>query len=132
NGTENNSTQWGDVWEVSGRYEGQFGELGVAVGAGYSHAELEQDRTWANQSIVAPAGIDSNAAMPIFYRDVNGDGNFDANDQILATLDDNRAWNVGLDLNWGPFGIGASYSEDDNGVSGDALESETWVVGIDY
>lgn len=116
---------YGDVWEVAARYEGQFGELGVAVGAGYSHASLESDV----DTVAGGAGSDA-----IFFRDVNGNGGaFQAGiDEVVATLDDAEAWNVGLDLNWGPFGIGAVYTEDDNGVSGDWLETETWAVGIDY
>lgn len=117
--------EYGDVWEVSARYEGQFGELGVAFGAGYSHASLERDV----DTLAGGAGSDA-----IFFRDVNGNGGaFQAGiDQVVATLDDQETWNVGLDLNWGPFGLGAVYLEDDNGVSGDWLETETWVIGADY
>ena len=63
--------------------------------------------------------------------------------QTTATLTDDRtSWNVGLDLDIGPFGIGAMYMEDDYveiasavtaGVATDTLsEEETWVVGVDY
>ncbi|MBU0801112.1 MAG: porin [Alphaproteobacteria bacterium] len=109
---------YGDVWDVAARYEGQFGEVGLALGAGYTHAEQED-----NSAVVAP----------VFYRDVNNNGTFNAGvDGVVGSLDDRAAWNVGVDLNWGPFGLGAVYMEDDNGVSGDALETETWAVGIDY
>jgi predicted porin len=124
NRDDDSVAEYGDVWEVSARYEGQFGELGLAVGAGYSHASLERDV----DTVAGGAGSDA-----IFYRDVNGNGAFTAGtDQVVATLDDQEAWNVGIDLNWGPFGLGAAYTEDDNGVSGDWLETETWVVGADY
>ncbi len=52
--------------------------------------------------------------------------------------DDRAAWNVGLDLDIGPFGIGASYKEDDHGEvqnaanSGSIDDEETFVVGADY
>lgn len=123
NRDDDTEAAYGDAWDVSARYEGQFGELGLAVGAGYSHASLESDdRT--------PAALGANEVL--FYQDVDASGTFTAGDGIVATLDDREAWNVGLDLNWGPFGIGGVYTEDDNGVSGDALESETWVLGVDY
>ena len=52
--------------------------------------------------------------------------------------DDRSVWNVGADLNIGPVGIGASYSQDDygdvrNAGNTDDRESEdTLVVGVDY
>lgn len=56
------------------------------------------------------------------------------------STDDRQAWNVGLDLDIGPFGIGAAYVEDDlgeldtDGVAGGPVvdDRETIVVGIDY
>lgn len=51
--------------------------------------------------------------------------------------DDRAVWNVGLDLNIGPFGIGAVYLVDDYGeVANSATttrdDEKTWVVGVDY
>lgn len=54
---------------------------------------------------------------------------------VAAPADDNDQWNVGLDLNWGAFGIGAAYMENDGETLRSApgsTEQETWVVGIDY
>ena len=48
-----------------------------------------------------------------------------------AGTDDAEEWNVGLDVDAGPFGIGAIYTEGDSGAA--TRESvETWVVGVDY
>ncbi len=90
---------YGDVWDVSARYEGQFDELGVTLGAGFSHAELEDN-------------------------DALGAGG-------SSLLDDREQWNVGVDFDWGAFGLGVAYTEDDLGttISGD---QETLVVGADY
>lgn len=107
--------QYGDVWDLAARYEGQFGELGMAIGAGWSHADHE-----------------GNNNTPVFYRDVDNSGTFNAGDITVARVTDREMWNVGVDLNWGPFGIGAVYLRDDNGVSGSSARSDTWVVGIDY
>ena len=50
-----------------------------------------------------------------------------------TATDDRTAWNAGLDLDFGPFGIGAAYTEDDYGEVGGATEDEdTIVVGVDY
>lgn len=45
--------------------------------------------------------------------------------------DDFQEWNVGLDLDFGPFGLGAVYTENNNG-SEDDDKNETIVVGADY
>ncbi|MCB9988052.1 MAG: porin [Rhodospirillales bacterium] len=45
--------------------------------------------------------------------------------------DDNEAWNVGLDLDFGPIGVGAVYTID-NQARDDDSDKETWVIGADY
>lgn len=106
---------YGDVWELAARYEGQFGDLGMALGAGYQHASLEAD------SVVGTGST--------LFIDADTSGTFTAGD--TSFVDDREAWNVGLDLNWGPFGLGGGYSEDDLGLDGEA-DAQTWVVGVDY
>ena len=46
-----------------------------------------------------------------------------------AVTDDLQEWNVGLDLNWSAFGLGAVYTTTDSGTDSDV---DTWVVGADY
>lgn len=102
-GRDDQNNTFGETYEAGVRYEGQFNNVGMILGAGYSHTELE------------------------------------ANDGTSFT-DDRQAWNVGADFDIGPFGIGASYSEDNNGeadldgVAGGANtdDEETIVVGVDY
>ncbi len=45
--------------------------------------------------------------------------------------DDFSEWNVGVDLDIGAFGVGAVYTENNNG-SDTNDEDETWVLGADY
>jgi predicted porin len=95
---------FGAVYEAAVRYEGQFNNVGVIVGAGYTHADLE--------NLIAPQA----AGEP---------------------TDDRTAWNVGLDLDIGPFGVGVIYMEDDfgetaTGVTTEQEEEQTLVVGVDY
>lgn len=47
-----------------------------------------------------------------------------------ASVKDRSAWNAGLDLGMGAFGVGAAYTTDDLGSAND--EVETWVFGADY
>ncbi len=89
---------YGEVWEAAARYEGQIGDVGVALGGGYTHVNLE----------------DENAV-----------------DGANGLLDDNARWDAGMDLNWGAFGIGAAYLENDHGTDADGDE-RVWVIGADY
>jgi len=125
NNDDDSYREYGNVWELAARYEGQMDEVGVTLGAGYTHASLES----SNDETGGGVNDDDNV---ILYNDVDGSGTFTAAaDTAIATLDDRQAWNVGLDLDWGPFGLGVSYSEDDLGVSGN-MDRDVWVVGLDY
>jgi len=94
----------GEGWEGAVRYEGQYNNVGFALGAGYTHIEIEEDTD---------------------------------NDD-----DDFQEWNVGADLDIGPFGLGAIYTEADGGADsaggmnfaqfGEDADTETWVIGGDY
>ena len=46
------------------------------------------------------------------------------------SMDDRQVWNLGLDLDIGPFGIGAIYMEDNQAANNSDLE--TIVLGVDY
>jgi len=48
-----------------------------------------------------------------------------------ADADGIEEWNAGLDIDVGAFGIGAVYTESDNGAAA-ASDSDTIVVGVDY
>ncbi len=104
---------YSDAWEAALRYEGMFNNVGVALGAGYSFLSLEDEVDFA-------------------YREATGNGTFTAGvDEVIATSDDEQAWNVGVDLDFGPIGVGASYKHDDLGLD-DEGDQETWVLGTDY
>ena len=54
-------------------------------------------------------------------------------DNTTALLGDNTAWNVGLNLGFGPFGVGVAYVADDLGLDGaNEADRDTLVVGLDY
>lgn len=83
-----------DAWEAAFRYEGNFNNVGFALGAGYTTVDTTE--------LTTP-----------------------------AVLDDFEEWNVGLDLDIGAFGIGAIYTDNNNGTQvGDS--DDTIVVGVDY
>lgn len=82
----------GETYEVAIRYEGQFQNVGVIAGAGYSLGSVEKDA------------------------DNSGD--------------DRQVWNIALDLDIGPFGVGAIYMDDNQAANNSDLT--TIVVGVDY
>ena len=99
---------FGEAYEAAVRYEGMFNNVGVILGAGYSHVEQE-----ATDTAIA-VGDDT---------------------------DDRTAWNVGVDLDIGPFGVGVTYLEDDYGEPSSVAatpstaqfdDEETLVIGVDY
>ena len=50
-----------------------------------------------------------------------------------TATDDRKAWNAGLDLDFGPIGAGIVYKEDDREDLGAAAnDEEIWVLGVDY
>lgn len=103
-GRDDDVNAFSDIVDLAVRYEGQFQNVGVIVGGGYTWAELEAE----NSPLAA--------------------GN---------PQDDREAWNVGIDLDIGPFGIGAAYLEDDQGerfinATTNLDDQETYVVGVDY
>ncbi len=57
---------------------------------------------------------------------------------VGTQTDDIQEWNVGVDLDFGAFGLGVIYTENDNGEvqnaadTGSIDEEETFVVGVDY
>lgn len=48
-----------------------------------------------------------------------------------ALQDDRSVMNFGADFDWGPFGLGVSYQEDDNGINNGG-DTEIFVLGVDY
>lgn len=52
------------------------------------------------------------------------------NNSTAASADDRKTWNIGLDLSYENFGIGAIYTEDNNAMQNQ--DTDTFVVGADY
>lgn len=113
---DNAAGSYGDVWDVALRWEGNFNNVGIAAGGGYSHTSFESNGAY-------PANV-------VAYRDLDNDAVVDAGEAV-ASLEDVDTWNAGLDLNYGAFGLGAAYLTTDSGVS-NGFDRDTWTVGADY
>ncbi len=116
-GTEDVVDAYGDAYEAAVRYEGQFNNVGMILGAGYTHVNLEQ-------------------AGSLLFGGTNAVAVGDA-------TDDRDVWNVGADFDVGAFGLGVSYSEDTFGDATQAVatalanaqtgdDEQTLVLGVDY
>jgi predicted porin len=119
---DNAVNSFGDGYEIAARYEGQFDMVGVTLGAGFAHIELERSLSKGTTTAVP------NAAQRV---------------SVGQATDDRQVWNVGADLDIGPFGIGLIYKQDDFGDITHAVatategartgkDEKTWVVGVDY
>ncbi len=120
-GADDVINSFGDAWDLAARYEGQFDQFGLTLGAGYTHIDLEESRP--AQTVAAGA---------LFAGLVRN-----------SFTDDRDIWNVGGTVTVGGFGFGALYTEDDRGsiaqddgatrasYTSDS-DSETWVLGADY
>ncbi len=106
-----------DVWELAARYEGQFNAVRLALGAGYTHANLEAEADplaagnfsddFTEWNIGGNAGFGP-FNVGVVYLHNNGGDEFDAAG-VTSTDSDTRTWVFGADYTTGPFVLGASY-----------------------
>lgn len=141
---------FGSVYEIGARYEGQFNNVGVIVGAGYTHSDLEND---VDQSLVGNTGVsDDRTAWNVgadfdigpfgigaaYMNDDFGDNDISAVAGVVDDIDEEETWVVGVDYTTGPFKLGASYLNKDaaGNIAGsggsDGLEAERWTGGVVY
>lgn len=99
---DNQAGQFENLWEVAARWDGEFEGFGLSAGAGYSTADLQA------------AGV-VGAPPPAAGTEFN---------------DDLDTWNVGLNVAFQGFSVGAAYLNSDTAtVTLGDVESDTWVVG---
>ena len=120
-----------ETYEAAVRYEGQFNNVGVILGAGYSFGENGADATPATNSDdrqawnvgadfdIGPFGI--GAAYVEDNGGVEGTGS-----------DDEETYVVGADYTTGPFKLGASYFHQDNSFAVDGLDTDRYSGGVTY
>jgi len=87
------SGNYEEAYEGAVRWEGQYDQVGIILGGGYSLLTEADDAT--------------------------------------DVTDDREVWNVGLDVNFQAFGLGAVYKSDNQGQKNDG-DRDTLVVGADY
>jgi outer membrane protein OmpU len=118
---------------------------GFQAGVSFTPSATAADQAGSNPSLVSnTVGADLENALEFAGR---YEGSFDALDIALgagystaeqeveaAAEDDLQTWNVGANIGYGAFGLGAAYLSTNNAVGGTAADddTDTYVVGADY
>jgi predicted porin len=135
NVSDDTEGDFGSVYEAAARYEGQVGEFGLTLGAGYTHSELEDE--------VVGANTDDNdrwdAGVNVKWSAFNVGAAYFEDDNGSDLSADETVWVIGADYTTGPFKIGGSYydnTQELDGLVGAAnsgdLETTRWMGGVTY
>ena len=57
--------------------------------------------------------------------------NIEADDTAVVDSEDQDNWNLGANVGFGPFNVGAAYVTDTGAAAG-SFDTDTWVLGVDY
>jgi len=134
---DNTVGQWSEIVEIGVNYVNKFGDVGVALFAGYGHGDLEANAvpaapTLTDRDLWAVGGQLSYAGFTFGASYLDDDGGT----RNTNAIDDNKQWNVGLRYAWGPWGVGIAYANaqtDFNAVAGGGEdEIDMFEVGGSY
>ncbi len=155
--TDNDNGDFQDIWEAGARYDGEFQGFGFSLGAGYSHAALEnhvlQNAANADDTSapvlsddVSEWNIGGSVAFSGFtlgavYKDINTENQtcFDAGDNLgdcdtTANLDvDKKTWVAGGAYDNGPYHVGVSYlnQQIERDGAGNSATDGGWLAATD-
>lgn len=122
----------GSAYEGAARYEGQFNNIGFAVGAGYTQIDIEADNPLV--------GVDSddiqqwNVGLDLNVGAFGVGAVYTETDNVAGINDtDSDTWVVGADYTTGPFQFGISYLDNDiEAGAADVLDTERYTGGVVY
>jgi outer membrane protein OmpU len=140
-GLDDEADVFGRTYEAALRYEGQFNNVGVILGAGYSNSQLEdeavdgvggdftEDRQAWNVGAdfdIGPFGLGA-----AYVSDNQGESDLDG---VAGgdTADEEETWVLGADYTTGPFKLGASYMNKDNTLGLDGIDTDRYSGGVTY
>ncbi len=153
-GTSPGIDGYNDVYEAALRYEGQFNNIGLILGAGYTYSALDQAGGTQPVGAAGPAAValddptDDRVAynfgadidvgpvgFGVVYKNDNAGERVtrvaDSNSSALVG-DDEETYVFGVDYTTGPFKIGASYLDQDNTFGVDNLDTDKYAAGVVY
>lgn len=116
----------GSIYEAAVRYEGTFNNIGFALGAGYTHGDIEADTNDSSEDFTewnVGADFDIGAfGIGAVYTELDGVTEGDS--------DETETWVLGGDYTTGPFQFGASYMNKD--IADDSAELDRYTGGVIY
>lgn len=125
NALDNEANDFGDVWELGVRYEGQVSNVGVIAGAGYTHASIEAETVPALTDNFQEWNVGLDLDIGAFGLGVI----YTENNYGLESSEDSETWVLGADYTTGPFKVGASYLNND---LLDLVDTDRYTVGVGY
>lgn len=126
--TDDVTGAYGSAWDVAARYETQINDVGLLVGAGYVHVDLEK-------SDMGKSDLHSwNAAMALNYQGWGAGISYTENNNGRRTDTDTEILVIGADYSTGSWKFGASYygRTDENFTGGAPLDTDRYSWGAGY
>ena len=129
---------YGSEYEAAARYEGQLGEVGLTLGAGYTHVDLEDEDPALGMLGLLDDNTRWNAGVNLKWAAFNVGGAYLENDHGTDADADETVWVVGADYTTGPFKIGGSYYNNSQdldamfGANSGELDVDRWMGGVTY
>jgi predicted porin len=134
--SDNDSTEYGDAYEVAARYEGAFEGVGIAFGAGYGHYSNEDDALTGGTDITDDRKTWNVGADLDFAGFGLGVAYLSDDIEVERTIDvDNDTWVVGADYQMGAYKLGASWLNtelDSNQAGSDEIDIDRFTGGVSY
>lgn len=121
-GLDDRAGEIGRTYELAARYEGEFNNIGVILGGGYSFGDLEEDAGSDDDREVWNVGLDLDIGAFGIGAAYVSDNNADDDDESDIIV-------VGVDYTTGPFKIGASYLNLD---TDNVTDTDRFTGGVTY
>jgi outer membrane protein OmpU len=123
---ESSTSEFGDAWDLSGRYSRAFDGFDMTLGAGYTHAAVEVDSATNDDREQWNAGLDFNIGA-------FGVGAVYTHDNLGADNRDQEQWLLGVDYTMGNYVLGASYLDQANEVTSTTdIDTQRYTGGVTY
>jgi outer membrane protein OmpU len=124
---DNTTSDFKNMLEGAGYYEGKIGDVGLSIGAGYSTADREVEA--ANDDNY----VEWNTGVKLTYEGVSFGGAYNTDNGGLDNNGDTDNWTVGLAYAWDAYSIGASYFNSDGEVAGaQDDEFDRYMIGAGF
>jgi outer membrane protein OmpU len=124
-GTDDVPGDIGHTYEIAVRYEGQFNNVGVIAGGGYTHGELEEDGGGDDDRDTWNLGLDLDIGA-------FGIGAAYMEDNRAQDVDDEETFVAGADYTVGALKFGASWLNVENTFNQENLDTDRYSVGVIY